>query len=105
MMQQFKTGLSNSRVKRICKQGEEGLVTFDTVDGNEVTTDIPFTHTMSGVRYPKGDKECAQVHIDVKRKEKRNATLQTSLGNPQLFIWEYQTHPPEGLELQNGPSR
>ncbi|GFU76559.1 hypothetical protein TNCV_1940471 [Trichonephila clavipes] len=32
MMQQFKTGLSNSRVKRICKQGE-GLVTFDTFDG------------------------------------------------------------------------
>ncbi|GFY23272.1 hypothetical protein TNCV_3939681 [Trichonephila clavipes] len=32
MMQQFKTGLSNSRVKRICKQGGEGLVTFDTVD-------------------------------------------------------------------------
>ncbi|GFW32583.1 hypothetical protein TNCV_565291 [Trichonephila clavipes] len=34
-MQQFKTGLSNSRVKRICKQGRrggEGLVTFDTVD-------------------------------------------------------------------------
>ncbi|GFY31775.1 uncharacterized protein TNCV_4200841 [Trichonephila clavipes] len=35
MMQQFKTGLSNSRVKRICKQGGEGLVTFDTVDGGE----------------------------------------------------------------------
>ncbi|GFX35417.1 hypothetical protein TNCV_102241 [Trichonephila clavipes] len=34
MMQQFKTGLSNSRVKRICKRGRgEGLVTFDTVDG------------------------------------------------------------------------
>ncbi|GFT12699.1 hypothetical protein TNCV_5094621 [Trichonephila clavipes] len=32
-MQQFKTGLSNSRVKRICKRGAEGLVTFDTVDG------------------------------------------------------------------------
>ncbi|GFV68545.1 HTH_Tnp_Tc3_2 domain-containing protein [Trichonephila clavipes] len=35
MMQQFKTGLSNSRVKRICKQsGVEGFVTFDTVDGD-----------------------------------------------------------------------
>ncbi|GFT23005.1 hypothetical protein TNCV_1857851 [Trichonephila clavipes] len=32
MMQQFKTGLSNSRVKRICKQGIEVLVTFDTVN-------------------------------------------------------------------------
>ncbi|GFW66863.1 hypothetical protein TNCV_3784321 [Trichonephila clavipes] len=32
MMQQFKTGLSNSRVKRIRKQGGEGLVTFDIVD-------------------------------------------------------------------------
>ncbi|GFU87697.1 hypothetical protein TNCV_2042811 [Trichonephila clavipes] len=30
-MQQFKTGLSNSRVKRICKQGG-GLVPFGTVD-------------------------------------------------------------------------
>ncbi|GFW41840.1 histone-lysine N-methyltransferase SETMAR [Trichonephila clavipes] len=34
MMQQFKTGLR--RVQRICKQGEEGLVTFDTVDGSRV---------------------------------------------------------------------
>ncbi|GFU33957.1 hypothetical protein TNCV_656231 [Trichonephila clavipes] len=33
-MQQFKTYLSSSRVKRICKQGEEASrVTFDTVDG------------------------------------------------------------------------
>ncbi|GFT35463.1 hypothetical protein TNCV_922771 [Trichonephila clavipes] len=37
MMQQFKTGLSSSRVQRICKQrGGEGLVTFDTVDGGRV---------------------------------------------------------------------
>ncbi|GFX49580.1 hypothetical protein TNCV_4902221 [Trichonephila clavipes] len=33
MMEQFKTGLSNSRGKRISKQGGEGLVTFDTVEG------------------------------------------------------------------------
>ncbi|GFT94886.1 transposable element Tcb1 transposase [Trichonephila clavipes] len=31
-MQQFKTGLSSSEVKRTCKQVGEGRVTFDTVD-------------------------------------------------------------------------
>ncbi|GFU80136.1 transposable element Tcb1 transposase [Trichonephila clavipes] len=34
-MQPFKTGLSSSRVKRICKHWEEGRVTFDTEDGDD----------------------------------------------------------------------
>ncbi|GFW13598.1 uncharacterized protein TNCV_1210641 [Trichonephila clavipes] len=46
------------------------------------------------------------VLIDVKREEKRNATLQNVVGESPaiyLFFGEDRTTPPKGLELQNGP--
>ncbi|GFX69957.1 hypothetical protein TNCV_2079371 [Trichonephila clavipes] len=48
---------------------------------------------------------CARVLTDVKRKEKPNATLQNVVVESLAIYLEDRTHPPKGLELQNGPPR
>ncbi|GFU35730.1 hypothetical protein TNCV_1204021 [Trichonephila clavipes] len=48
------------------------------------------------------------VLYGIKRKQKIDATLQNAFGKSvalYLFFLEDQAHPPEGLELQNGPPR
>ncbi|GFX31088.1 hypothetical protein TNCV_2025911 [Trichonephila clavipes] len=59
-MQQFKTSLSSSRVKRICKQG--GRVTFDTIDG--VRTGCQVIYSQFGLAIHQNDHQARRRFVE-----------------------------------------